>query len=207
MTTRETIADYLDALASSAPTPGGGSVAGLVSALGCALAEMVCALTSAAAEHSEIHAAAKQLTLLREDSLQGMKRDEEAYAGYIAATRLPKGTPEEKATRRVSMQAALIAAAEAPLALARTSLAALDLMPQIAAQGNKHVLSDARIGAMLAEVAIRAALVNVHVNTALIKDVEIAVHLDNEAAAIEAQARTRLADIDATLEMRTAHPA
>lgn len=204
MTRHETIGAYLDALASPAPTPGGGSVAGLLSAIGCALGEMVCALTSDATAHPDVPEAAKQLTALRAASLAAMTRDEAAYAGYIAATKLPKDTAEEKAARRTAMQAALIAAAEAPLALAQTAVSALGAMPRIAAHGNKHVLSDARIGAMLAELAVRAALINVRVNTAMIKDPATAARLNERADALESAVRSRLAMVESALAARSA---
>ena len=207
MTRNESIAGYLDALASPAPTPGGGSVAALVSALGCALGEMVCALTPGATEHPQVHEAAKHLTALRAASVAAMARDEAAYAGYIAATRLPKRTTDEKAARRAAMQAALITAAEAPLGLAQSALAALNVMPWIATHGNKHVLSDARIGAMLAELAVRAALINVRINTAMIKDDATAARLNEHANALESAAQARLAEVDTALEARTARPA
>lgn len=203
MTDDQTIAAYLAALASAAPTPGGGSAAGLVSALGCALGEMVVALSPDPASHPDLHTAATRLAALRSASMAAMARDEAAYARYIAATKLPKGTAEEKTGRRGAMQSALVTAAEAPLALAHTTLAALHAMPAIAAQGNNHVLSDARIGAMLAEAAIRAALINVRVNTALIKDSEIAARLNDEATAIEADARGLIAEVESAIASRT----
>ena len=43
--TQHTVTDFLDALASNAPAPGGGSVAALSGALGAALLSMVCNLT------------------------------------------------------------------------------------------------------------------------------------------------------------------
>lgn len=207
MSDRQTLTGYLDALASDAPAPGGGSVAGLVSALACALGEMVGALSPDARTIPEVRTAAEGLAALRTTSVEAMTKDEAAYAGYIAATRLPKSTGEEKAARRDAMQSALVAAAEAPLALACIALDALGLLHPIAIHGNKHLLSDAEIGAMLAEVAVRAALINVRVNAALIKDTEKAKKLHETAISIEADARNRLADVEAALRSRTVAPA
>lgn len=202
MTEQTTIDGYLDTLASSAPTPGGGSVAGLVTALGCALGEMVGALSPDASNEPELRQARAELRALRSASIAAMARDERAYDGYIAATRLPKSTPEERTARRRAMQAALVTAAEAPLSLSRTALAALSCLIPIAARGNSHVLSDARIGAMLAELAVRAALINVRVNAALIKDAGIAARLHEEATAIAETARERLASVEHALDVR-----
>lgn len=203
MNTNPTLGSYLDDLASAAPTPGGGSVAALVNALGCALGEMVSALSASAPADADLSQASARLHALRGASLAAMERDERAYAAYIAATRLPKSTAVGKAARRSAMQTALIAAAEAPLALARTSLATLGSLLPIANHGNKHVLSDAHIGAMLAGLAIRAALVNVRVNTALIKDPAAASRLNLEAEAVEQEATTRLGEVEKALGRRS----
>ncbi len=207
MSDQTTIRDYLDALASSAPTPGGGSVAGLINALGCALGEMVSALSPNASDDPALCQAAAQLQALRHASIAAMARDEAAYAGYIAATRQPRSTAEEKTARRAAMQAALVTAAEAPIALSRTALATLGCLQPVAARGNKHVLSDARIGAILADLAVRAALINVRVNTALIKDAETAARLNDEATEIENEARKRLEEVEEALRSRSANSA
>lgn len=95
------------------------------------------------------------------------------------------------------MQTALVAAAEAPLALAEVAVETLAMLRPIAAHGNRHALSDARIGAMLANLAVRAALVNVRINIALIRDAETASDLSKRSDAIERSAADRFTDIEA----------
>src|SRR5699024_8343134 len=83
-----TVGSYLDALASSAPAPGGGSVAGLIGALAAGLGEMVVSLTRD--PNHEILEAAATLTDLRASALASGAADEQAYGGYVEASKLPK---------------------------------------------------------------------------------------------------------------------
>ena len=52
--TDQTVAQFLDALASSAPAPGGGSAAALSGALGAALVSMVCNLTVGKKNYADV---------------------------------------------------------------------------------------------------------------------------------------------------------
>jgi formiminotetrahydrofolate cyclodeaminase len=162
-----TIGDYLDRLGSSHPDPGGGSVAGLVAALGAGLGQMVISLTRNAPDLEPVHAGLGEAI---SDLLASSAADERAYAGFVSASKLPKSTPEEKAARKTAMQAALVTSAEVPLGLARSACRVLDLLEPVAATGTSHALSDAEIGVNLAETAVLAALANVRVNVPYIDD-------------------------------------
>lgn len=188
-------ASYLDAVASSRPTPGGGSVAGVVGALAAALGEMVCRLspsTGDAQTDLSMSDALSRFSAARAALLQLAEGDETAYGAFRGASSLPKTSPEEKLARSAAMQNALVGAALVPLATARASR---DLLPDIlhvATHGNRHVRSDAVIASILAFAAVRACAVNVHINTAMLRDKDHATELDNEIGAIVADA-SRLA--------------
>ncbi|MEJ7837804.1 MAG: cyclodeaminase/cyclohydrolase family protein [Thermomicrobiales bacterium] len=158
---------YLEQLASKAPTPGGGSVAGLVAALAMSLGRMVVSLSESTSELKEADAALKAAGIF---SLAGSDADERAYGGYIAASSLPRSTPEEKAFRRLQMQASLLDSAEVPLGLAEHVQAMKPILQRTSELGNPHVVSDARIGLILADAAIAACLINVRINLPMIKD-------------------------------------
>lgn len=190
---KRTIGDYLLALASSAPAPGGGSVAGLVGALAAALGQMVINLTDRRSDpHPELDTLRDALERHRDMCLAGSQTDEHAYSGYVAASRLPKGTKEEKAARRDAMQAALLDSANAPLGLAGTSLEILGDLETVIQNGSSHVLSDADIATTLAHAAVTAGLVNVRVNIPLIKDTDRARSLTEAADDIEHRASEAL---------------
>ena len=180
------VGEYLDALASSQPAPGGGSVAGLVGALAAGLGEMVASLTPGTA--ADLAEAATNLSSLRASALASGEADELAYSGYLEASRLPRTTPEEKARRRQTMQEAIHEAANVPLELAATGVRILNQLRPVIDHGNRHVLSDAAIAVTLAHACVDASLVNVRVNLPLIKDQEIATAISRKGEEIEAEA-------------------
>ncbi|HVL26458.1 MAG TPA: cyclodeaminase/cyclohydrolase family protein, partial [Thermomicrobiales bacterium] len=115
--------------------------------------------------------------------------DELAYSGYLDASRMPTGTPEEKTLRRQTMQGAILHAAEVPLELAAASVRLLEHVAPVIAHGNAHVLSDAEIAVVLGKACVDASLVNVRINLPLIKDVEAAGAIRGKAQQIEQQVR------------------
>jgi hypothetical protein len=96
------IGDYLAALSSGAPTPGGGSAAGLAGALGCSLGAMVCNLTLAKQQDEMISTLARRFTGMAKQLIELAERDEQAFGMYRDAIALPKSAEEEKASRCTS---------------------------------------------------------------------------------------------------------
>lgn len=205
MSDSRSIDQYLVELASASPTPGGGSVAGIIAALAAGLGSMVCSLTREPAnieDREALTTAATNLRAARVSALAFSERDEAAYAAYITATRLPKVTSEDKTVRRDAIQAALRTAAEVPLALAEHCIDLLQTLCPVISYGNPHLQSDARIAVMLADTAHRAALVNVRVNLALLKDRDLADHMEVRAQASEQLRGSAVLELERTLESR-----
>ena len=184
------IGDYLSSLGSSAPAPGGGSVAGLIGALASALGQMVSSVTLKGNPDSAINAQTEALQGRLQDFLTGSEADEAAYGAYVAATSLPKGSDFEKAHRREMLQEALHVSARTPLAVASNAAGLLaDLVPVIEC-GGKHILSDAEIAILLGEAAVTAALINVRINLPLIKDSDLAASLLEQVIEVESKTAT-----------------
>lgn len=184
------ISAYLDELASSAPAPGGGSVVGLVGALSAALGQMVLNLTLGhGADDAASHALITELRQQQQEMYAAGLADEVAYASYRQAAALPRGSATEKGARRQAMQAALREATEIPMQIARTAARTAALFRQVAAVGNPHLRSDTAIGALLAEAALRGALLNVRGNADLLRDAELAASYRAEAERLEVTGR------------------
>jgi methenyltetrahydrofolate cyclohydrolase len=184
-----TIGDYVTSAGSASPTPGGGSVSGVVGAFAAALAQMV---ANVSARHDADPRFADQAATLqaRVDAfLNGAEADEAAYAGYIAATNLPKSTAEEKAVRKQAVQDALRDAAYAPLAIARNAADLLDDLTPVIEIGAANILSDAEVAIILGEAAVCAALVNVRANLPWLKDETLVADLTGAIADTESRAR------------------
>src|SRR5215203_5938529 len=166
--------EYLAAVASAAPVPGGGSVAATVGALAAALAEMICQFSIGRHEdpavHAQINAVLARLSAARAKLEALAHEDELAYGSYRIAADFPRSTASEKDIRRLALQGALFGAAEVPLATAEACAALLPDIAFITTFGNPHVRSDAEIAAVLTSAAVRSSAVNVRVNTRMLKD-------------------------------------
>lgn len=160
--------ELLDRLASSDPTPGGGSAAALAGAVAAALVEMVAAMpkTRTGAEEErrrldEVRARARGegvhlRALVDEDAV--------AFDAVIAARRLPKETEAQKVARKAAVDAAMTTAAEVPMRTARACLVILQDAVAAAEHGNPNARSDAITAAALAWGGLVGALENVRIN-------------------------------------------
>lgn len=183
-----TIRRFLEDLASSAPTPGGGTAAALAGAMGASLAEMVTALTLArekyAAAHEAMRPIAAAAAAAREELLRLAREDAEAYDEVVAARRLPKDTEAEKSAREERLSAAVRRAAEVPLRTARAAAGLLESVPELAEKGNPNAASDSGAAAALLEAAVQGALLNVAINLPGIPDPGLADEMRRETEAL-----------------------
>ena len=176
-----TVETLLTQTASNAPTPGGGSIGGLVGALGAALGEMVCALSVGKKafmalpeeEQQAMQTEAARLTELRRQLTVQMLEDAKVFSVYMAAIKLPKETEAQKTTRRQAMDAAAIGAFSAPLGTAELSREILRHLPAIARNGVKGAISDAGCAAVLASAAFETSLLNIRINLPAVKDADL----------------------------------
>lgn len=167
---------YLDSLASSSPTPGGGSAAALAGALAAALVSMVANLTISSPRWEDAHPAAKVLlarsSALVEELQDLVETDAAAFESVSKAMKLPKESNEEKQVRSEELQKALHWAMAVPLDVARRADTVAQLALEAAEIGNVNVISDAGAAALLAQAAVKTARLNVAINAASISDKE-----------------------------------
>lgn len=166
--------EFIEALASSAPTPGGGGAAAYVGALASALASMVGNLTVGkkkyAAVEERMQAELLELVDTRLRLLELIDEDAEAFAPLAAAYGLPRATEEEVAARNAAIQAALVGACEVPLAIMDQCLLVIESCSFMAENGSVLALSDAGAAAVLAKAALQAASLNVVINLGSMDD-------------------------------------
>ena len=160
--------------ASSAPVPGGGSVAAFTGALAAALSEMVANLTIGKAKYADVEDEMRRLAAdgskLRQELLEGIRKDSTSFGLYMEAIAMPKSTEEEKALRREAMQRGLIAATEATLAIAESAAKVFPIAEAVVLRGNSGAVTDGLVSAMLARTAVLSALLNVKINLGSIKE-------------------------------------
>jgi formiminotetrahydrofolate cyclodeaminase len=166
----QSVQSFLDQLASSSPTPGGGSVAALTGALAAGLISMVCHLTVGrpryAAFEAEAQAILAQSEAIRARLTDLIQIDVAAYSTVAAAYKLPKDDP----TRTAAIAAAMVVATDVPLQIAEQAAALLLLALPVAQQGNRTAVGDVVAGAQLAVACVHAALINVDANVGLLAD-------------------------------------
>lgn len=172
---------FLETLASSAPTPGGGGAAALCGALAIALGNMVGNLTLGkkkyAAVQEDIAALNTKAEALRADFVALIDADAEAFAPLSKAYGIPKDDPE----RAEVMETALLKAVQPPMEIMRKCVKALEVISEYAAKGSALAISDAGCAAALARAAAGAAALNVRINTKSMTDHKVANHLNVEA--------------------------
>ena len=165
---------FLDELASKASTPGGGSAAAVMGAMGAALVSMVANFTVGKKGYEAVDAEAagllQQAEALRQQLTEMVQADVQAFDHVMGAYGLARDTDAQKAERTAAIQAALKQAADVPLACAELCAQVIRLTQPMAAIGNKNVISDAGVAVVAAEAALRSAALNVYVNIGAIKD-------------------------------------
>ena len=171
---------FLEALASSAPTPGGGGAAALCGALGIALGNMVGSLTLGKKKYADVQEDIAELNAKAEALRAGfvalVDADAEAFAPLSRAYSIPKDDP----ARDEIMEPALLRAAEAPLEIMRKCAEALELISGYAAKGSALAISDAGCAAALCGAAMEAAALNVKINTKSMKNRAVADNINAE---------------------------
>ena len=179
-------AEFTDALASSAPVPGGGGAAAYAGALAAALGAMVGNITAGKPKFAdvadEMRASIAALDASRAHLFELIESDAKAFSGLAAAWKLPRETEEEQADRRRAEQSALVDACEVPLRIMRVCAEIVSVDEFLAGNASKLVLSDVGASAILAKAALEAAALNVRINTSLMDDADRAAQFNDECA-------------------------
>jgi formiminotetrahydrofolate cyclodeaminase len=174
MINSKTMNVFIDELASKSATPGGGSAAAIIGAMGAALVSMVCNLTIGKKGYEELEPELKA-TLAGAEAVRArltelVNADVQAFNQVMGAYGLPKDTDEQKRERSAAIQLALKSATEVPLACAKACAEVIELSRVVAEKGNKNVVSDAGVAVLAGYAALKSAALNVYVNVGAIKD-------------------------------------
>lgn len=160
---------FAEALSTSDPTPGGGAAAAMTGAMGCALLLMAVQTTlkrkATPQEHKDrLTPGINKLVSLKNQLENYIRQDGEAYAGYLAAAKLPKDNPE----REEAVQNALSFAAQVPGDAASAALAALRAADELEAFVAPVILPDVACARHLLKTCIRCGTENIRANLAYI---------------------------------------
>jgi len=186
-----TLSQFLEAVAAPSPTPGGGSVSALAGSLAAALVEMVINLTTGKKGFEEKEPELQKIRVearsCREALTGAISQDSLAYEAVMKAYLLPKKTEEEKKKRKEAIQQALKRAADPPLFTAAESLKVMQLCREAVEKGNPNTVSDAAVGALLADAALAGGIFNVLVNLSALEDKHSAERMKKELQRLGAE--------------------
>jgi formiminotetrahydrofolate cyclodeaminase len=174
MITQSSIEKFLDDLACGNPTPGGGSAAAIMGAMGAALVSMVCNVTIGKKGYegaeAEMRAVLHESEKVRKRLTDMVAEDIAAFDSIMAAYKLPKATDQDKATRSAAIQAGLRRATETPLDCARVCAEVIVLARRASEHGYLNVISDGGVGVLAGFTGLRSAALNVYINAPALKD-------------------------------------
>ena len=163
-----TVREFQAALASSSPTPGGGTAAAVSLGQAASLAIMVCDLTIGKEKWQagwEIAESTQKLAIpMINRSGELATEDSDAFDEVMASFGLAKSTDEEKQQRRLGIRAATLKAAEVPYEKATLALELLNKLPGLARHGNANAVTDVGVAGLLASAAAKGAVFNVEIN-------------------------------------------
>jgi formiminotetrahydrofolate cyclodeaminase len=202
----QTVEGFLGALASDAPTPGGGAVAAIAGATGAALIAMVGRLTVGKAGFEDVQERMGAL-IGTADAAQGelltlADRDAHAFDSVMAAFKLPKASEEERAARSAAIQAGYLAAASVPQDVARRCVDLMELAEDATAMGNPQAASDGLSAAASLYAGCLCAMANVEINVASLKDAGTREAMLDEMATLKGRADQLLRESQTAFQLR-----
>ncbi len=171
MTWENASSQFIQALSSPQPTPGGGAAAAHAGAMGCALACMAIATTlgkknTPAAHKPALEQAHRRLLELQHQLTSLTAQDAQAYGAYLSAVKLPA----TDLSRPQAVQEALWQAAHVPCQTATACLQAITQVTAVQPAIAPVILSDAHCAAHLLACAVACCRENILANLPYIKD-------------------------------------
>jgi formiminotetrahydrofolate cyclodeaminase len=181
--------DLLDAFASTAPAPGGGSAAALSGATGASLllmaADIRASRPTSSPASSELADVIDRLRSLRPAIASLIDRDADAYSQVIAALRMPITDEATEARKREAYESAMQAATDVPLETMRACRRALRDAPVVAALCTRGTRGDVGVAIELLRAAVRGAGITIDANLGSLTDAELAGRIRTERQLLE----------------------
>lgn len=167
---------FLDELASKAPTPGGGGAAAMGGAIGMALSNMVGNLTVGKKKYADVEDEVKDL-LAQGDAIMSelqtlVDRDAEVFEPLSKAYGMPKDTPEQQAAKEEALEKFSKEACSVPMEIMRKSYEGIKIHQRMGQIGSMLAISDVGCGVVFLKAALQSGMLNVVINLNGIKDQE-----------------------------------
>ena len=178
----KSLKEYLDDLAAKQPAPGGGSAAALAASIGASLMSMVANYTVGNPKYKGVEEKIVSALMKVENfraELEGLiDEDVEAY------NRLSKGI-KEFGKDSAKLDEIYKDAVTPPFKICMIANECLVLCKSLADHGNKNLITDTAIAAILLEGAFFSAKFNVYINLKYIKDMDYVEKIHKALAPLE----------------------
>jgi glutamate formiminotransferase/formiminotetrahydrofolate cyclodeaminase len=201
-----TLREFCNDTASESPTPGGGSVAALLGALGASLGGMVANLSAGKrgwddkVEYFSDWAVKAQK--LKDELLALVDEDAAAFDKVMDAFALPKDSAQEKKARSAVIEEATKHAAEIPLKVMETAYKSCEILSEMAVKGNPASISDVGVGILAVRACIGGAALNVRINLGQLKDEKFRAAVLKKVQQISADSDARFNEINQVVESK-----
>ena len=160
--------DFQSALASSSPTPGGGTASAVALGQAAALTCMVADLTIGNDKWKDGWECAENAQSIAikifTEAGKLAQDDSDSFDSVMESFKLPKSTEDEIQSRRTAIRNATLQAALVPYQTAELAYSLLAVLPELAKRGNANAVSDVGVASLLASAAAKGALFNVDIN-------------------------------------------
>jgi formiminotetrahydrofolate cyclodeaminase len=166
------IKDYLKDLAARKPAPGGGSAAALEASIGCSLLSMVLNYTISNKKYENVRERAENDLAKAKTLLDKTMRliDEDVLAYSRLSDALKQGSNAVGNGRDRSLQSLYKKASDVPFSLCKIIGEAILICKGLVEYGNKNLVTDTAIAALMLESAFFGAKFNAYINLKYIKD-------------------------------------
>ena len=192
--------EFLTALASKEPTPGGGGASALVAAVSCSLCSMVSNLTTGKKKYAQYQEKIDEyLVSLKEKNsvLQAdIEKDAKAFAPLAAAYSLDKSTPGYDDI----MEKALLDAATAPKEILEDIYSLVPVIEDLAVMGSRLAISDVAVAAACLDAALKGCVLNVYINTKSMKNRDKADEMNSYVTDLVSDGARRLSAVYETID-------
>ena len=208
MLSQASLTEFLDALASSRPAPGGGSAAALDGAVGASLLRMVCHVTLADPDYTGVHSQLEALLRQIEPARRRLVHliDADAAAANALIPLLHEREQSPNAGLATALQSALQRAADVSLEILEACVEMLDLCMPAASLGKREALSDVGAAAASAGAGASAAMLTARFNLSLLEDPDYVCARSARLNSLAAGAPERTQEIFAHIASRLPVP-
>jgi len=196
--------EFANELSMDSPAPGGGSTAALCGALAASLSSMVANLTVGKRGYEkawkDLKQAAVRAQKLKDDYLESVDLDTEAFDKLMEAYRLPKASEEQKKERDEAVKSAAVEATLVPFDVLDKSIEVLKLAKKVAQKGNRNSVSDAGVAGQAGRAAAEGAYFNIRINLPSIPDQEFRFRMVKQAVRLKKRALRLAEEINKIVE-------